>query len=199
MLAWLPCWSRVSPRNDRNCGRCNQITKAAHIYKASNWVAYDRQFRRDMLAQKDLYWSVPNACLYNKAFTGRAKSIPRCLHCLGDDHTGATCPLNPSPIVVGWLQENRPFLPSSTTAPLFLQGQPRAGTSRVETYRNFNGNHCRVSCCHYLHSCSFCRGPHPVVVCPTATMGQGPEVSGRGRSTAHSRPNQFHPYLPQRC
>ena len=141
-------------------------------------MAYDRQFRREMLARKDLNWSVSNARLYNEAFTGRATSIPQCPHCLGDDQTGATCPFNPSPIVVGWLQDNRPFLPSSTTVTPFLQGQPCAGTSRAETCRNFNDNRCRFPRCRYQHACSFCRGPHPVVACPTAIMGQVPSCLG---------------------
>ena len=48
---------------------------------------------------------------------------------------GQACPFNPSPIVAGWLQDNHPFLPSSTAVTLFLQGQPRAGTSRAEQRR----------------------------------------------------------------
>ena len=67
-------------------------TLAAHNYKGSNWVAYDRQFRRDMLARKDLNWSATNTRLYNEAFTGRARTIPRCPHCLSEDHSGASCP-----------------------------------------------------------------------------------------------------------
>ena len=128
-----PVGHAFPPRKDRNCGRTNRPSqrqpiimrdRIAHNYEGSNWVAYDHQFRREMLARKDLNWSFPNARLYNEAFTGRAKSIPRCPHCLGDNHTGATCPFNPSPIVVGWLQDNHPFLPSSTTVTPFLQGQP---------------------------------------------------------------------------
>ena len=145
---WLECYARMAAlqvtrfpeKGPELWAYRSTITKAAHNYEGSNWVAYDRQFHRGMLAQKDLNWSVPNARLYNEAFTGRAKSIPRCPHCLGDDHVGATCPLNPNPIVVGWFQDSRSFLPPTTTVPLFLQGQPRVGTGRMETCRNFNEN-----------------------------------------------------------
>ena len=65
------------------------------------WVIYDHQYRRDALARKDLNWSVLNSRLYNEAFTGRARAIPRCTHCLGDDHAVGSCPLNPSFNVVG--------------------------------------------------------------------------------------------------
>ena len=33
------------------------------------------------------------------------KSIPRCPHCLGDDHMGPNCPLNPNPVVLRWVQD----------------------------------------------------------------------------------------------
>ena len=49
------------------------ILHAAHAYEGANWVAYDRLYRREMLAKKDLNWSVPNAKLYSEAFTDRAK------------------------------------------------------------------------------------------------------------------------------
>ena len=52
-------------RNDRN-------------YEVGRWVAYDRLFRRGALARTDLNWSIPDQSLYNMAFTGRAKLLPRC-------------------------------------------------------------------------------------------------------------------------
>ena len=56
------------------------ILHAAHAYEGANWVAYDRLYRREMLAKKDLNWSVPNARLYSEAFTGRAKRHLPCPH-----------------------------------------------------------------------------------------------------------------------
>ena len=58
------------------------IIRAERNYEGKQWVVYDRQFRREALARKDLNWSVPNLRLYNEAFTGRAKAIPRCSVCL---------------------------------------------------------------------------------------------------------------------
>ena len=63
------------------------IIRTERNYEGKQWVAYDRQFRREALARKDLNWSVPNLHLYNDAFTGRAKAIARCSVCLQDDHT----------------------------------------------------------------------------------------------------------------
>ena len=39
-------------------------------YEGTQWVSYDRRYWREALVQKDLNWSVPDACLYNEAFTG---------------------------------------------------------------------------------------------------------------------------------
>ena len=72
------------------------IVRSERNYEGHQWVLYDRQYRREALARHDLDWSVINSRLYNEAFTGRAKSIPRCPHCLSDDHTGSTCSKNPA-------------------------------------------------------------------------------------------------------
>ena len=46
-------------------------------YEGKRWVLYDRQFRREALARKDLNWSVTDSRLYNEAFTGRLAHIWR--------------------------------------------------------------------------------------------------------------------------
>ena len=73
------------------------ILRAAHNYEGGNWVAYDRQYRREMLAKGDLNWSNPNARLYNEAFTGRVRAIPRCSQCLSEDHATPYCQFTPPP------------------------------------------------------------------------------------------------------
>ena len=106
---WLECFSRMAAllvtrfpqKGPELWAYQSSILRVAHNYEGSSWVAYDHQIRHDMLARKDLNWSIPNARLYNEAFTGRAKSIPRCPHCLGDNHMGPNCPLNPNPVVLG--------------------------------------------------------------------------------------------------
>ena len=166
---WLECYARMTAllvtrfpqKGPELWAYQSTIVKAAHNYEGSNWVAYNRQFRRDMLARKHLNWSVPNARLYNEAFTGRAKCILRCPHCLGDDHTASSCSLNPSPVILNWVPDSRSFLTPANTTPLFSQGQARAGAGRQEVCRNFNENRCRFTRCRYLHCCSVCFGPHP--------------------------------------
>ncbi|KAL5459763.1 hypothetical protein EMCRGX_G033134 [Ephydatia muelleri] len=46
------------------------IIRAARNFEGTAWVAYDRQFRREALARKDLNWSVTNSRLNSEAFTG---------------------------------------------------------------------------------------------------------------------------------
>ncbi len=68
------------------------ILRAERNYEAGRWVTYDRQFRREALAHRDLNWSRTDPRLYNEAFTGWARSIPRCTFFLQDDHTSQYCP-----------------------------------------------------------------------------------------------------------
>ena len=72
------------------------IIRVERNYDKHRWVAYDRQYRREALARKDLNWSAENSRLYNEAFTGRAKVIPRCSLCQQDDHVDSLCPRNPT-------------------------------------------------------------------------------------------------------
>ena len=201
---WLECYARMAAlitshftqKASELWAYQSTILKAAHNYEGSSWVAYNRQFRRDMLARKDLNWSMSNARLYNEAFTCRAKSIPRCPHYLGDDHMGSNCPLNPSPLVIGWLQESSSNPPQTTPNSLFPRGQTRSGGGKGELCRNFNENRCRFTRCRYQHSCSLCLDLHPAVFCPQNTRVHGMESSIQGRNTARGRPGNFHPYVP---
>lgn len=136
-----------------------------------------------MLACKDLNWSTPNAWLYNEAFTGRAKAIPRYQHCLCEDHSSAACPQNPSFPYVGWIPAPYMAPPTSLLTPA---AQPPA--PRNEICCNFNDNRCQFARCRYIHTCSDCRGPHPAADCPA-----GPSQLQRGplprvaRPTVHAR------------
>ena len=138
------------------------IVRAERNYEGKQWVVYDRQFRREALARKDLNWSVPNPRLYNEAFTGRAKAIPRCAYCLQDDHMAAACPRNPAR--------------TGAWGPPFWPGQPHGGTPVTpsqEICRNFNSGKCRKSNCWYTHACLVCQEPHAAVACPRRRQSSG--------------------------
>ena len=135
-------------------------------------MIYDRQYRRDALARKDLNWSVLNSRLYNEAFIGRARAIPRCTHCLGDDHAAGSCPLNPSFNIVG-------VAPSPS--PTYRQG----GLSEI--CRNFNSARCRRLQCQYQHLCLVCNGSHPYINCPRRRpLTRPPRGHSPGSSGVHT-------------
>ena len=161
------------------------IIHAAHTYEGANWVAYDRLYRREMLAAKNLNWSIPNQRLYSEAFTGRAKKNPQCPHCLSEDHAAAGCPHNPYPPVVGWFQgaTNLQFGPTALSN-AGIQPSPKL---QREVCRNFNGGRCRFSRCRYLHVCSDCSGPHSALLCPYQQSTSRQAAMARSRSPARPR------------
>ena len=114
---WLECYAhmaslletRFPEKGPEFWAYMTTILRAAHNYEGASWVAYDRQFRRDMLARKNLNWSATNTRLYNKAFTGRAKALPRCQRCLNEDHGAQVCLHNPHLPYMGWLAPAYPL------------------------------------------------------------------------------------------
>ena len=137
------------------------IIRAERNYEGKQWVAYDRQFRREALARKDLNWSVPNLRLYNEAFTGRTKAIARCSVCLHDDHTAIVCPRNPA----GPLAWDAPMWPSQTAVGL-------ASRPTQDICRNYNEGRCRKSTCRYVHACLVCQDSHSAATCPRRRQPQ---------------------------
>ena len=129
------------------------IVRAERNYEGTRWVAYDRQFRRD------LNWSVTDTRLYNEAFTGRARAIARCSFCLQDDHAAASCPQNPNRPVFGWFPDPTAWAGAGVGAGSMVP-QPTVGrqttqqTAGREACRRYNAGKCRSARCRYLHSCS---------------------------------------------
>ena len=144
------------------------IIRAARNFEGTAWVAYDRQYRREALARKDLNWSVVNSRLYSEAFTGRAKIILRCRHCLSETHDLRACPSNPDTILD---QIRRPLSPHMHSA--------------RDICRNYNDRRCHYDRCKYQHICRECLGPHPWLSCSRNTRRE--DGNGRDRSRP-SRP-----------
>ena len=145
------------------------IVRAERNFDDRCWVAYDRCYRREALAQKNLNWSVPNARLYNEAFTGRARAVPRCSFCLQEDHVAQSCPRNPNRPWFGWLQDPLDHFPQ----------HQRPSTSRppqsAECCRRYNEGKCKqtLATCRYAHKCLECNGPHPRLHCPRSGQRGG--------------------------
>ncbi len=138
------------------------VVRAERNYEAGRWAAYDRQYRREALAKKSLDWSVPDQRLYNEAFTGRAKAIPRCAVCLMDDHQAHNCPQGSNQSWLGWPGNLLPWgLPQMAPAP----GSSRPSRRSNEVCRRFNEGRCRMPTCRYVHTCTACGGEHPAIQC----------------------------------
>ena len=97
------------------------IIRAEWNYEGKRWVIYDRQYRQETLARKDLNWSVPNSRLYNEAFMGMAKSIARYEVCLSDSHTASTYPQNPTLHLAPWAPDTVQWPGSMSHRPPNLQ------------------------------------------------------------------------------
>ena len=88
------------------------ITKASKTFESAAWASYDMAFRRQSANRGSLDWGIVDAALYNGAFAGRAKQIPRCRYCLEDTHSSRKCPRAPveAPAGLG-LADSRPARP----------------------------------------------------------------------------------------
>ena len=144
------------------------IVRASRIFEGNAWVVYDRCYRRRAALTKDLNWAVQCTALYNEAFTGRARTIPRCSHCLSENHSVSDCPdLPQGPVTHTHLAPMQPSRPPPNTAT--TRAYPAApNTTAVSEYRRlFNQIRCRSRRCRYTHLCNICSLPHPAQVCPT--------------------------------
>ena len=185
ILVWLECFGRLASvlctkfpdKAAELWAYQTSIVRASRNFEGTAWVAYDRQYRREALARHDLNWSACNARLYNEAFTGRAKVIPRCQHCLSETHGSLTCPSNPDP-AAAW--QAVPGLPP-----------PDDRGKRREICRNFNDGRCKYQKCRYLHICDECYYPHPRIACHGSR-----QLSWQKRSRSPRRSlNRLPPYV----
>ena len=167
MMAAVIC-SRFPDKAPEMFAYLGTIVRAERNYEGLRWVTYDRQFRREALANKNLNWSVTDSRLYNEAFTGRAKAIARCSFCLQDDHTDAYCPNNPNRSYFGGypgplVWQAPPTWPLPAPMPPPHQG---SAAKSQEICRRYNDGRCKMAKCRYLHACLQCRSPHPAIECP---------------------------------
>ena len=146
------------------------ITTAERNYDKGQWIQYDRLYRRQALARKDLDWSTIDTRLYQSIFTGRARPIQRCQHCGDEGHPGNICPEVPRQPWLGLPQ----YTPGQWNAPPYPQWQP-AVTQQVtppqaaynqQVCRRFNKGNCKAGQrCKYIHTCLNCGGPHAQIQC----------------------------------
>ena len=131
------------------------ITKASRTFETSAWASYDMAFRRQAANRGSLDWGIVDAALYNEAFAGRAKQIPRCKYCFSDTHSSTECPHAPAD--TGALARNAPRGPGSSSRP--------TSTEICRLFNSPGGSRCKYPWCKYTHLCAKCRRPHPAAEC----------------------------------
>ena len=140
------------------------ITKASLTFEGPAWASYDMAFRRQAANRGSLDWGTVDAALYNEAFAGRAKVIPRCRYSLADTHASHNCLHATTEGQASQAVDGRPGW-----APPCPLGQTQAGRpGSVEIFHLFNspgGSRCRFPQCRYAHVCSKCRRPHSAAEC----------------------------------
>ena len=156
-------------------------------YEGTRWTAYDRSYRWQALARKDLNWSVPDPRLYSEAFTGRARAIARCVWCLEDDHTNAMCPKNPHCPVFGFFPDPSAWLTQAASVPPWQMPSSSATPANIpEICRRYNEGKRQKATCKCRHICTTCHGLHRQLECPQA-------CSGRTRSPHQATPCNLPP------
>ena len=122
-------------------------------------MAYNHQYRREALARGDLNWSVLDSHLYNEAFTGRAKAIPRCQHCLSEAHVSAACLFDPNPCSMH--VHAKVTTPAQALPPMTHD----LGEQSVENTQELHEGRCKFQHCKYTFVCKDCLYPHPWILC----------------------------------
>ena len=163
-------------------GYLRTIVRASRNFEGAAWASYDAAFRRQAANRKSLDWGMIDPTIYNEAFTGRAKLMPRCRYCLADTHEARECQFAPG--------DDPPPPKQSRSAP--WGGPPRARPDRggggrsieiCDLYNRPEGNRCTFKWCRYAHVCAKCRrGPHPGSEC-----GRGEFARGNGGAPSSSR------------
>ena len=134
------------------------ITRASRNFEGTAWASYDMAFRRQAANQRSLDWGVIDSALYNEAFTGRARLIPRCRFCLADTHDSRECTFAP--------EERQPSIRASA--------REQRPVQICQLFNKPGGNACRYRHCRYAHLCSkCCRGSHPAAEC-SGRQGRSP-------------------------
>lgn len=187
ILLWLECYAKMAAvlttrfpeKAPEFWAYQATIIQAARDFKESAWVAYDRCYRREALARKSLDWSVIEPNMYQRAFTGQARVVPRCEFCLSTHHTSPMCAFNPDTLVQGFFVS--PSIPTAGSLPAQGLGQPTHWTTQPlpkpppppsgEICNNFNSRRCTYRRCRHAHVCRECHQPHPVMVCPQNPNG----------------------------
>lgn len=138
------------------------IIKVDQNFEGKVWVEYDRCYRRQVVATKSLGWAKIDTALNKEAFTGRARSVPRCNFCLSLDYSDHDCPACPMPVrdqptgKVFLIGGGAPCPPRPLHYWMTVGGPP----AFQEICQLFNSARCRVFWCKRQLVCNPCGLPH---------------------------------------
>ena len=107
---------------------------ASRNLEGTAWATYDMAYRWQAVNLGSLYLATIDPALYNEAFTGLAKSVSLCQHCLADTRHRSACLLHMS---AGGSQQNQDC---------------NHAIKAVKICRLFNklaGNQCKYKFCRY--------------------------------------------------
>jgi len=117
------------------------IVRASRNFDGLAWASYDAAYCRQAANNLSLDWAIPDQALYNEAFTGRARVIPRCQFCLSDSHLSHDCIFGPDD-----------FRHSQNRQPSSRRGAVRTQVAQIcRLFNQPGGNQCHFKQCRYAH------------------------------------------------
>ena len=171
-------------------GYLRTIVRASRNFEGTAWASYDAAYHRQAANRHSLDWATIDPTIYNEAFTGRARPLPRCRYCLAETHEARDCQYAP--------REDPPRVkyPRSAawgTAPSQCQDRSSQRSIKLcELYNSAEGNRCTFKWCRFAHVCAKCRrGPHPASECNRGS-GQRGGPSGPHRQQKEGDPPRRH-------
>lgn len=71
------------------------IVRASPNFEGAAWASYDAAYWRQATNRGSFNWAPIDPTIYNEAFTGRARLMPRCRYCLLETHEARDCQYAP--------------------------------------------------------------------------------------------------------
>lgn len=200
VVTWVQCFSTyVSVRASVTPALIPELMAyMAHIVRVSQdyaglaWVRYDAAFRRQAALTGNTKWSAINSTLYTLCFTGLAAARSRCELCFATTHSESECAQRGDPDLD--TRERLRTIESAVVAMSKQPAKPSSGmplTASGEACRKWNATGCSYPRCRYSHTCSNCRGGHPVTQCPARPVGQVQGPTGGHPGGPKGKPKYF--------
>ena len=81
----------VPEQNPPVHGLSAHYMRASRNFEGAAWASYDAAYRRQAANTQSWDWATIEPTIYNEAFTGRARLLPRCRYCLSETHDARDC------------------------------------------------------------------------------------------------------------